>query len=195
MKNLKEGDIVALVGFTGIRLTDVEIVGATKTQVKALKADGSEMIFSKKDGVQTNVEKGKEKYANKIMSLEDAPVNKKRKKQQPKPKKDKVVVEEPEESFDEEFEDEEVEETEVEDEEVEEGVEEVDYSKMNVKELRQELADREIDIPTGSKKADLLALLEGETEEDFDDADDFDEEDGDEWADDEDEWEDEFEEI
>lgn len=111
LSKVKKGDTVAIVGFTGIRLTDTEVTGASKTQIKVLKTDGAEMIFDRKTGVQKNVEEGKEKYANKAMLPADAPVNKKREKKVKPPKKTKepiVVEEEPEEGeFDEEFEEDE----------------------------------------------------------------------------------------
>lgn len=99
MLEVKKGDKVALVGFTGIRLADVEVSAVSKTQIKVMKKDGAEMIFDKKTGVQANLPEGKEKYANKIMDLKDAPVNKPKSKKEAKPAKPKkeskvqVVVE------------------------------------------------------------------------------------------------------
>jgi hypothetical protein len=78
LAEVKKGEKVALIGFTGIRLTDVEVTAVSKTEIKCEKKDGSEMVFSKKTGVQTNAKN--EKYANSIMTLEDAPENKERKK-------------------------------------------------------------------------------------------------------------------
>ena len=109
MLEVKKGDKLALVGFTGIRLADVEVSGVSKTQLKIVKKDGAELIFDRKTGIQTNLPEGKEKYANKVMALKDAPVNKPKSKEKPaaKPKKEaKVKVEvEPEEAFDDDEED------------------------------------------------------------------------------------------
>lgn len=76
MLNLKKGERAALIGFTGIRLSEVEISNATKTTLEVIKKDGSTMVFDKKTGVQTNVAAGKEKYANKLLTLADSPAKK-----------------------------------------------------------------------------------------------------------------------
>lgn len=65
--NLKKGDSVILKGFTGIKLGVFQVTAATKKTVTILKKNGDEMIFDRKTGKQTNVEEGKEKYANSIM--------------------------------------------------------------------------------------------------------------------------------
>lgn len=67
LKNIKKGDTVIVKGFTGIKLGVFEVAKATEKSITVEKKDGSLMIFSKKDGRQTNVEEGKEKYANSVM--------------------------------------------------------------------------------------------------------------------------------
>ena len=67
LKNIKKGDTVIVKGFTGIKLGVFEVAKATEKSITIEKKDGSLMIFSKKDGRQTNVEEGKEKYANSVM--------------------------------------------------------------------------------------------------------------------------------
>lgn len=67
MINSKKGDKVILKGFTGIKLGVFEVAAATKKTVTVIKRNGDEMIFDRKTGKQTNVEEGKEKYANSII--------------------------------------------------------------------------------------------------------------------------------
>lgn len=67
MINSKKGDSVILKGFTGIKLGVFEVASATKKTVTITKRNGDELIFDRKTGKQTNVEEGKEKYANSIM--------------------------------------------------------------------------------------------------------------------------------
>ncbi len=67
MLNVSKGDTVILKGFTGIKLGVFEVAKVTEKNVTILKKDGSKLIFSRKTGKQTNVEEGKEKYANSIM--------------------------------------------------------------------------------------------------------------------------------
>ena len=67
MINSKKGDKVILKGFTGIQLGVFEVASATKKTVTVIKRNGDEMIFDRKTGKQTNVEEGKEKYANSII--------------------------------------------------------------------------------------------------------------------------------
>lgn len=80
LATIKKGDIVALVGFTGIRLSDQAVTAATKTELSLTKKDGTVMVFDRKTGVQKDMAEGKEKYANKIMDPEEAPENKVRSK-------------------------------------------------------------------------------------------------------------------
>lgn len=110
MLKQKKGDMIAVVGFTGIRFADSEVIRASKEEIVVMKKDGTEMVFSRKTGVQTNCDKGKEKFANKVMNLEDAPVNKPKapKKEEKKDEKkggkkpSKPVVEEVEDDEDDE---------------------------------------------------------------------------------------------
>lgn len=123
MLKVKKGDTVILKGFTGIKLGVFTVEKATDKTATVLKRDGSKMIFSLKTGKQTNVEEGKEKYANSIMEDDGSyvapvrgakkPAKKPKKKaaeeevEEPKKpaKKSKKKVEEPEE-IEEDFEDE-----------------------------------------------------------------------------------------
>ena len=95
LKNIKKGDTVIVKGFTGIKLGVFEVAKATEKSV----------TVEKKDGRQTNVEEGKEKYANSIMEDDGSyvkPNSGGRKKKAAKPAK--VETPEPEED---EFDDEE----------------------------------------------------------------------------------------
>lgn len=111
MLNVSKGDTVILKGFTGIKLGVFEVAKATEKSITVKKKDGSLMIFSKKDGRQTNVEEGKEKYANSVMENDGSYVKpnsggrKKKKAAKPaKPAKKPEPVEEVEDDEDE-FED------------------------------------------------------------------------------------------
>lgn len=123
MLNVEKGDKVILKGFTGIKLGVFEVAKTTDKTVTVMKKNGEKMIFSKKTGKQTNVEEGKEKYANSIMEDDGSFVPPQRKKsakkskakdEEEKPKKSKkskkVAEPEPEpmedEEEDEDFEDE-----------------------------------------------------------------------------------------
>lgn len=93
MLNVSKGDTVILKGFTGIKLGVFEVEKATEKTVTIMKKDGSKMIFSKKTGKQTNVEEGKEKYANSIMEDDGSYVKPNRsKKTSKKSKKSKKAV-------------------------------------------------------------------------------------------------------
>lgn len=111
LKNIKKGDTVIVKGFTGIKLGVFEVAKATEKSITVEKKDGSLMIFSKKDGRQTNVEEGKEKYANSVMENDGSYVKpnsggRKKKAAKPaKPTKKPEPVEEVEDDEDE-FEDE-----------------------------------------------------------------------------------------
>lgn len=67
LKNIKKGDSVIVKGFTGIKLGVFTVAKASEKTITVEKKDGSLMIFSKKDGKQTNIEEGKERYANTVM--------------------------------------------------------------------------------------------------------------------------------
>jgi outer membrane biosynthesis protein TonB len=113
LANVTKGDAVVLLGFTGIRLADVKIKAATKTELTVEKADGTLMIFDRKTGVQKNVVEGKEKYANKIVHPDDAPAPKEKKAKAPAAKKAVKKAPEPVEEEDEDEDEEEDEEEEV----------------------------------------------------------------------------------
>lgn len=116
LKDVKKGDSVILKGFTGIKLGVFEAVKATENTITLEKKDGTLMVFSRKSGKQTNVEEGKERYANSIMEDDGSYVPPQRKKkaaddEEPKAKKKTAKKakkkEEPEEELedDDEFED------------------------------------------------------------------------------------------
>ena len=109
LKSIKKGDSVIVKGFTGIKLGVFKVAKATEKTITVEKKDGSLMIFSKKDGKQTNVEEGKERYANSVMEDDGSYVQphrgKKTKKTDKKPAKKSKKEVEPEETEDEEFED------------------------------------------------------------------------------------------
>lgn len=99
MLNVNKGDKVILKGFTGIKLGVFEVEKVTEKSVVVLKTNGEKMVFSKKTGVQTNVEEGKEKYANSIMEDDGSYVRPQRKKKAKKVEEpvDEVEAEEEEE--------------------------------------------------------------------------------------------------
>lgn len=104
LKNIKKGDSVIIKGFTGIKLGVFTVAKATDKTITVEKKDGNLMIFSKKDGKQTNVEDGKEKYANTVMEDDGSyvkPNSGKRKKTDKKPAKKASKKEEPEDIEDE----------------------------------------------------------------------------------------------
>lgn len=150
LKDVKKGDSVILKGFTGIKLGVFEVEKVTDKTVIILKKDGTKMVFSKKTGKQTNVEEGKEKYANSIMEDDGsyvAPNRSGKKKKSTKknaPKKSKKTKEEPEE---------------IEEDEDDEEVEEKPKKKTTKK----------------SKKAAKKAEPVEEDDDEFDDFDDFEE--------------------
>lgn len=108
LKSIKKGDSVIVKGFTGIKLGVFEVKKASEKTITVEKKDGSLMIFSKKDGKQTNVEEGKEKYANSVMEDDGSYVRpntgRKKKKADKKPAKKKEQPE-PEEDDLEDFDD------------------------------------------------------------------------------------------
>ena len=110
LKNVKKGDSVIVKGFTGIKLGVFTVAKATEKNITVEKKDGSLMIFSKKDGKQTNVEEGKERYANSVMEDDGSYVQphrgkKTKKDEDKKPAKKSKKQAEPD-DVDEEFEDE-----------------------------------------------------------------------------------------
>ena len=111
LKSIKKGDSVIVKGFTGIKLGVFTVAKATEKSITVEKKDGSLMIFSKKDGKQTNVEEGKERYANSVMEDDGSYVQphrgKKTKKGDKKPSKNTKKQAEPDDVEEEEFEDDE----------------------------------------------------------------------------------------
>ena len=112
MIEAKKGEKVIVKGFTGIKLGVFEVTGVTKKTISVTKRNGDEMIFDRKTGRQTNVEEGKEKYANIAMDDDGsyvAPVHgkkpvKKSGKKKPAKKTKASVVEDDDEDEDDEFE-------------------------------------------------------------------------------------------
>lgn len=100
LKSIKKGDNVIVKGFTGIKLGVFEVAKATEKSITVEKKDGSLMIFSKKDGKQTNVEEGKERYANSVMEDDGSYVKPNSGKRKPAKKAKPKKQEEPE-DFDE----------------------------------------------------------------------------------------------
>lgn len=97
MIEAKKGEKVIVKGFTGIKLGVFEVSGVTKKTVSVIKRNGDEMIFDRKTGRQTNVEEGKEKYANIAMDDDGSyvapvrgkkPVKKTNSKSNPEPEED-----------------------------------------------------------------------------------------------------------
>ena len=107
IKGIKKGEKFTMVSFTGMNLGQYEVTAVSKTQFKAVKSDGTELIFNRADGTQANA--NNPKYANKAVDLMDAPDRKAptpRKAAAPK-KNTKVEVEEQELPANEDFEGEE----------------------------------------------------------------------------------------
>lgn len=72
MKEFKKGDTVVMYTFTGMRLGEFPVKNVDKKGIISVeKKDGSVLTFSGKDGTQTGVAEGKEKYANRIGAVED----------------------------------------------------------------------------------------------------------------------------
>lgn len=74
IKGIKKGEKFTMVSFTGMNLGQFEVTAVSKTQFKAVRANGEELVFNRKDGVQANAKN--EKYANKAVDLMDAPERK-----------------------------------------------------------------------------------------------------------------------
>lgn len=69
MAKVKKGQTMIMVGFTGIKLTRVEVAEVTDKGIVVVKRNGEKVIFDKKTLVQTNAKS--EKYANRL--IEDDP--------------------------------------------------------------------------------------------------------------------------
>ena len=108
MAKVKKGQTMIMVGFTGIKLTRVEIADVTDKGIVVIKKDGTKLVFDKKTLIQTNAKN--EKYANRL--IEDDPdwepaLNKARKSTRKSKKEDKKGVKPVEVDEDDEEEDEE----------------------------------------------------------------------------------------
>jgi hypothetical protein len=79
MEKIKKGDVVTLLGFTGMNLGNFVVVKATKTEL-TIEAKKGLLTFSRKTGKQLGLPEEKERYANKIVLPEDAPEKVERKK-------------------------------------------------------------------------------------------------------------------
>lgn len=95
LAKIKKGDTVIMVGFTGMKLGRFEVAKATEKSLTIEKTNGDLAIFSRKTGKQTNVEEGKEKYANKLIEDDGTYTNplEGRMKKAKKSKKSKEVEE------------------------------------------------------------------------------------------------------
>ena len=87
LEKIKKGNVVTLLGFTGMNIGDFPVVEATKTELTIETKKGT-LSFSRKTGKQLGLPEEKEKYANKIVLPEDAP-EKVERKAKPAKKDDK----------------------------------------------------------------------------------------------------------
>jgi len=104
LENVKKGETVALLGFTGMNIGEFKVTAATKSEITIETKKGT-LSFSRKTGKQLGLAEDKEKYANKIVLPEDAPPKVERKAKpkvedkkddKKKPAKDKKPAPEPE---------------------------------------------------------------------------------------------------
>ena len=91
LKKVKKGDTVIMVGFTGMQMGVFPVVKADEKKITIEKADGTQLAFNRKDGKQSKVEEGKERFANKIIEDDGTykPPQRKKKADKKKDKKDK----------------------------------------------------------------------------------------------------------
>lgn len=87
LENVKKGETVALLGFTGMNIGEFKVTAATKSEITIETKKGT-LSFSRKTGKQLGLPEEKEKYANKIVLPEDAPPKVER-KAKPEKKEDK----------------------------------------------------------------------------------------------------------
>ena len=87
LENVKKGETVALLGFTGMNIGEFKVTAATKSEITIETKKGT-LSFSRKTGKQLGLPEEKEKYANKIVLPEDAP-EKVERKAKPAKKDDK----------------------------------------------------------------------------------------------------------
>ena len=88
LKNVKKGDKVILVGFTGMKLGIFEVAKASAKSIMIKKRNGDAMIFSKKTGKQTNMDEDKKNYLNSVMIDDGSYVTPKKKKKKKAKKED-----------------------------------------------------------------------------------------------------------
>ena len=104
LEKIKKGDVVTLLGFTGMNIGDFPVVKATKTELTIETKKGL-LTFSRKTGKQLGLPEEKERYANKLVLPEDAPKKVERKKKDKKEddKKEDYKPVEPDDDDEEEF--------------------------------------------------------------------------------------------
>lgn len=90
LKNVKKGDKVILVGFTGMKLGIFEVAKASAKSIMIKKRNGDAMIFSKKTGKQTNMDEDKKNYLNSVMIDDGSYVPPKRGKRKKAKKEDET---------------------------------------------------------------------------------------------------------
>lgn len=90
LKNVKKGDKVILVGFTGMKLGIFEVAKASAKSIMIKKRNGDVMIFSKKTGKQTNMDEDKKNYLNSVMVDDGSYVPPKRGKRKKAKKEDET---------------------------------------------------------------------------------------------------------
>jgi hypothetical protein len=99
LEKVKKGDQVVMLGFTGMRIGEFTVTGATKTELSVESKTGNTLKFSRKTGKQIGLEEDRERYANKIVLPEDAPEptpKKKAKKEELKKAKEEPKKSKPE---------------------------------------------------------------------------------------------------
>jgi hypothetical protein len=92
LKNVKKGDKVILVGFTGMKLGIFEVAKASAKSIMIKKRNGDAMIFSKKTGKQTNMDEDKKNYLNSVMIDDGSYVPPKRGKRKKAKKEDETKL-------------------------------------------------------------------------------------------------------
>jgi hypothetical protein len=154
MEKIKKGDVVTLLGFTGMNLGNFVVVKATKTEL-TIEAKKGLLTFSRKTGKQLGLPEEKERYANKIVLPEDAPEKVERKKK--KDDKDYKPVE-------------------LDDEETEDDEEEFNLESLTIPELFDFAAENYIDLSNLTKKQKkdkalvIEAIREAMDDDDYEEA-------------------------
>lgn len=156
LKTIKKGDEFTLCGFTGMILGTYTVTAANKTSFKAEKADGTELIFSRKDGKQTNAANPKyANYAVDALSEEEVeaakPANRKVKKAKPAAKKGKKAAPAPEPDED------------------ENDLDEDDDEEEEAPPAKKKAASKKAPAKGKAKKAPKKAEPEDDEDEDWDD--------------------------